>query len=107
MYGVDTVKILAAAQKGDMIVSNEYGSGNQASFKIKVIKSIGGNGRKVTPLMKAFALQHISCSSTHDHKHNKRCGDDSNESEDFLSSFDAYTARLSSKLRLNQSVAHS
>ena len=57
--------------------------------------------------MKAFALQSLTSSKG---KKVKACKDECGESQssdDFAQSFDAYTAKLSTKLKINQSIGHS
>ena len=59
-----------------------------------------------TPLMKSFALQHLSSKSSNRSKALRESSkNDTFDSEsDFDKSFDAFSAKLSKKLRLNQSI---
>ena len=73
------------------------------------MQTFGRTGKMYTPLMKSFALQHISSKSSNRSRavrdSSKRNSIDTYDSEDdFDKSFDAFSAKLSKKLRLNQSI---
>ena len=60
---INTAKLLASAQNGSVSIESERGIGTNAIFQIKVIQGYNDKSQKFyTPLMRSFALQHLSVS---------------------------------------------